>query len=174
MKIINHKGFTLIEILVSLTIIAIIGVVIVQTFLTTVRANTKAEVMREIKQNGDIAMSVITKRILAANTVITPIGTSDSLTITDSEGVNEYTYQAEEIDGLCRISEITGVDHVAMISKSVTVHNCDMDFVVNDNGDGVANRITVSFRLLQANSSEDVIDKATMRFQTTTVMRNVE
>ena len=62
-------GFTLLEILVSISIIAFLLVIISQSFITTTKSNTKTELLNNIKQNGDYAMEVITRLIRSAKGV---------------------------------------------------------------------------------------------------------
>ena len=59
----NHLGYTLLEILVAMTIIASVGILITQVFFTTTRTNTKSELLKDVKQNGDFAVESMTRMI---------------------------------------------------------------------------------------------------------------
>ena len=60
----NRQGFTLMEILVAVSALAVMGVLLTQVFVTTIRTNTKNEISKEVKQNGDLAVSIMTRMIL--------------------------------------------------------------------------------------------------------------
>lgn len=53
------KGFSLIELLVVVVLIGIIGTITTQVFILGFRSQGKSEVLKEVKQNGDYAMSVM-------------------------------------------------------------------------------------------------------------------
>jgi len=52
------------EILVAVSALAVMGVLLTQVFVTTIRTNTKNEISKEVKQNGDLAVSIMTRMIL--------------------------------------------------------------------------------------------------------------
>ncbi|MFH1601371.1 MAG: prepilin-type N-terminal cleavage/methylation domain-containing protein [Candidatus Shapirobacteria bacterium] len=54
-----NKGFTLIETLVSLAILAIISTVVASIIYVVFRSSEKVEILKEIKQNGESAVSVM-------------------------------------------------------------------------------------------------------------------
>lgn len=56
-------GFTLIEILVSVTLIGIIGAISSQVFISGFKSQYKSEIIKEVKQNGDYALSVIERMV---------------------------------------------------------------------------------------------------------------
>jgi prepilin-type N-terminal cleavage/methylation domain-containing protein len=57
----NNKklGFSMIEILIALGIFAVISVVSLDLFISSVRATNKVRVINEVKQNGESMMSVL-------------------------------------------------------------------------------------------------------------------
>ncbi len=63
------KGFTLIEIVVVLTMMAIILASIVGALMSTFRANNKMSVTNKVTQNGNWALGEIRKNILNAKAV---------------------------------------------------------------------------------------------------------
>lgn len=54
-----QAGFTLMETMVSVMILAMMGVVITQVLFTTIRVNTKTAVVQEVKQNSEYALTVM-------------------------------------------------------------------------------------------------------------------
>lgn len=101
----KKNGFTILEVAVSVVIIAFMSIVISQAFFTTVRTNTKTELYKEVKQNGDLAMSILERTIRNARDA--NIGgacaagagtTGQSITITNSDE-STTAYSCEDSDG---------------------------------------------------------------------------
>ncbi len=72
----QSKGFTLVETLVAMGIIAILGVILTQLFYTSLRGDNKAQVIGSIKQNGDAALESIKANIRDSDQVVAscPLG----------------------------------------------------------------------------------------------------
>jgi prepilin-type N-terminal cleavage/methylation domain-containing protein len=66
------KGFTLVEILVVMAIMAIVGTVLVAIFTNTLRGSNKSQILAVIKQNGQAALDNMDKTILDADSVVCP------------------------------------------------------------------------------------------------------
>lgn len=62
-------GFTLIELLVVVAVMAIMGVVTANLFFQTLKGATKAQLLTEIKQNGDYTLSLMGKMIRNAKNI---------------------------------------------------------------------------------------------------------
>ncbi len=65
----NNRGFTLIEILVVVSIIATIGGVIAGIFIVSLRTATKSNNITLIRQNGNYALSQVSRMIRYAQSV---------------------------------------------------------------------------------------------------------
>lgn len=66
------KGFTLVEILVVIAIVAIMGIILVAIFTNTLRGSNKAQVLAVIKQNGQAVLEDMDKTIRGADNVLCP------------------------------------------------------------------------------------------------------
>lgn len=64
------KGFTLVEILVVVAILALAGVIMVVIFANTLRGSSKSQILGVIKQNGQAALDKMDKTIRNADNVI--------------------------------------------------------------------------------------------------------
>ena len=82
-------GFSLIELLVVITLVGIIGIIISQMFIINVRTQGKSEVIKEVKQNGDFVMSVMESMIRnSANVAVSDCNTNtQKLTIINQDGL---------------------------------------------------------------------------------------
>ena len=72
MKAKNCLGFTLVETMVVVALLSVVGVMAVEIFFTSLRGGTKAETLKEVKQNGDYAISVMERMIRNAQEVTSP------------------------------------------------------------------------------------------------------
>lgn len=66
------KGFTLLEILVVIAIVAIVGTILVLIFTNTLRGSNKSQVLSVIKQNGQAVLENMDKAIRSSNNVVCP------------------------------------------------------------------------------------------------------
>src|SRR3989338_6302737 len=67
----KESGFTLLEMVVSLAIVAVVSVVLSQVFIATLRTNTKTEILKDTKQTGEIALETMVRLIQNAKSVTT-------------------------------------------------------------------------------------------------------
>jgi prepilin-type N-terminal cleavage/methylation domain-containing protein len=70
---INQKGFSLLEILVVVSIIGLIAGVTSDIFIQIIKSSNKANIVTEIKQNGDAVMNQL-ERIIRNSEEVTAIG----------------------------------------------------------------------------------------------------
>lgn len=66
------KGFTLVEILVTMAIVAIVGTILVTTFTNTLRGSNKSQILAVIKQNGQAVLENMDKTIRGADNLLCP------------------------------------------------------------------------------------------------------
>ncbi|MCR4305670.1 MAG: type II secretion system GspH family protein [Candidatus Daviesbacteria bacterium] len=66
------RGFTLVEILVVMAIMAIVGTVLVAIFTNTLRGSNKSQILAAIKQNGQAVLDNIDKAMRDADGVVCP------------------------------------------------------------------------------------------------------
>lgn len=71
------RGFTLIEIIVVIAIIAIMGVVLTEIFIRSLLGNEKAQAVANLKQNGQFALDEISKNIREADDAVC-VNTTDA------------------------------------------------------------------------------------------------
>jgi type II secretory pathway pseudopilin PulG len=90
---INSKGFSLLEILIYITVIAIVTAAIGGVFLSVAGGQARADAAAEVNSNISFALGKINQDILAASAVATPATageTSAALTVT--VGATSITY----------------------------------------------------------------------------------
>ncbi len=107
----NQKGFTLVELLVIITLLAVTAGVTADIVLTLVRSYNKTRVTNEVEQVGNFAITKIEKELRSATSVVSPsIGaSSNSICFLTKIGNNDRSvqYVVDPVSGLLRRSEFT-------------------------------------------------------------------
>lgn len=63
MKTKNNKGFTLIELLIVMSVMVIVGGLVAAIMIASLRISNKSTTLNDVRQNGDFAISQMTKII---------------------------------------------------------------------------------------------------------------
>lgn len=176
---IKQRGFTLLETLISIGIIAIVGLLIAQAFFSTTRTNTKTEKLKDVKQNGEYAMDImnrIVRNSLEVATVCAPTGTeSDTLQVTNADG-NTVTLGCLFDGGVTRIASSGAAGTFYLTSNNVTLGgiSCDtstLSFFCTSSPDE-ATSVTISYTISQKGTPTDSFEQASISFQSTVSPRN--
>ena len=176
----KKQGFTLLEIMVSIGIVAIMGVLISQVFFTTTRSNAKAEVLKNVKQNGDFAAELMGRMIRNANAITTTCAdtgsTTTSITLTNPNGGS--TAFGCILDGTVMRIASTSAGRTDYLTDSgltlggVDCNGASLSFVCTAPA-GQPTTVAITFRLAQKGTPPDQFDRASASFQTTAAIRNV-
>lgn len=76
-------GFTLAEILVVIAVISVVGIIITDIFIRSVRGGNKAQISSALKQNGQLTLDEMDKTIRGADAVVCQ--TSDTIVVSSSQ-----------------------------------------------------------------------------------------
>lgn len=66
----SKEGFTLIEILVVVSLVAIVGLILTNSLVQTLRGEGKTKIINQVKQNGQVVLDKLTNEIRQAKGVI--------------------------------------------------------------------------------------------------------
>jgi len=158
----KNSGVTLIELMVVSTILVVAGVALVSSLFSISKSNTKAELMKVIRQNGDSVLSVMEK-IIAGGFVESCDGdTQSTITVQDKEG-NETTFSCSGGYIASNSSQLTDND---LIQASNCQFQCETV--------GNRQKVTVSFTLESSGSSSRQEEKASQEFRKVIFVRNRE
>lgn len=176
----NARGFTLIELVVAIVIIAGLSTVLVQALFTTTRSSTKVERLADVKQGGEYALNVIermTRNALSLTALCSEGGTTptSSVTVTSPDGY-ETTFACAWSGTVTRIASVSAFGTQYLTSSSVTLGgvSCDANplvFYCTSIAD-TPKSLKVSFQLSQKGTPVDQFEKASTAFQTNISIRN--
>ncbi len=175
------EGFTLLEVLVSVTIIAGLSIVIAQSFFSTTRSSTKTEILKEVKQNGDVALGIIGNRIRASHQITSTCAasgtTSTSLSVKNPDGATT-TFGCALDSGVTRIASSSGGTTDYLTSQTVTLGGAyctdaamSLSFTCTKIPGG-GNTVKITFTLSQKGTPVALFERAQSSFQTTIDLRN--
>ena len=87
------KGFTLLELLMFVALVGLILVGITQVLGATLAGSGKSQSMQQVKQNGQFAMSTITRLLRQSNAVTTCGAGQLVFTVLESGATSTYTFE---------------------------------------------------------------------------------
>lgn len=171
----NHNlGFTLIEILVVISVLTVVGVVLTEVFFRSIRGGNKAEAVAILKQNGQESIDIMDKNIRNSKDVICPplppsitkkdsdvlaiIGQDGTITryrLSDQKLLEDHPKAAAGITqeqfvlNLCSNLSLEGTEQVALTDiNKITVYKPEgSNIFIRSRQSGYRDVVTVSFRL---------------------------
>ncbi len=174
------QGFTLLELLVSVTIIAGLSILIVQSFFTTTRSSTKTGLLTEIKQIGDFSLNRMASMIRDSASVTSTCAaagtTATSISIKNQDG-GITTFGCVEDSGITRIASSSGIvdylssSNVTLGGSSCTDGSMSLQFTCASTAN-VGTRVTIVFSLFQKGTPIALFERGQASFQTTVTIRN--
>ncbi len=168
-----NKGFTLVELLVSIGLVLIIGTVGTSIITSILRSYNKASIINEIEQNGNYVLSLMESQIRNAASVSPTDTTTQTLTVTPQEG-SPITFSVTTGAGGIGVVQKT-VEGVAEILTNddlvsgVSVDTTNSQFVVSGT---TPSSVQIILQLRQALNAPGRVDyQAATTLQTTVVVR---
>ncbi|MCX6783532.1 MAG: type II secretion system protein [candidate division WWE3 bacterium] len=169
----NNRGFTLVEMLISIAVIAVVGVLGGDILIASVRSYNKSQTINQLTQNGDFALSQMTESLRNAsviNQVVTNL-TSSSISYVDQFG-NLKTYNMVDGSVSCSsndngsLNDNTNQLLNTNISNNPTARLIAGSFVASTD----LKLVTISMTLGQPCSNGTRIDNTATTTLTTTVV----
>jgi len=158
----NGFGFTLIEVLIFISILVVILGICFSFLLITFSGSSKADALKEVKQNGSFALSLMEKFALSAERVAC---LPNSLTVTMLDG----TSTVFSCDGV-KISSSSSSLTTSLTDDNVTVSNCVFTCTATP---GTPAMVGINYTVETADiGSKRVSEKASLDFATKVIVRN--
>jgi len=164
------SGFTLIETLVVIGILAIIVVVGSSSFFSILKGSTKTKTATLVKQNGDYAMNVMTRMIRNAKGIVGFVPENypgPEITIDNPDGETTIFLCDSNDDGSLASNS------ASLMSSQVKVSDCSSVFNIQYDEEGLEpDVVTIDFTLSTGDLGRPE-EEASMRFKTTVILRNI-
>jgi prepilin-type N-terminal cleavage/methylation domain-containing protein len=184
MHIGTQKGFTLLEILISIGVLAIVAPLMAQVLFTTTHVNKKTELVADIKQNGNFALDVIGRMVRSAVSIETSCAMGEtsapSALIRNSDN-NVTTLTCLSDGNAARIASVSGTGVAAYLSAGnvtlsvsggATCSDSSLTFSCPPAGGGIQSELTVSFTLGSPGVTGSAFESGKSSFQSTMSVRN--
>jgi prepilin-type N-terminal cleavage/methylation domain-containing protein len=175
-KNIRYKGFTLVELLAVVGILGVVGSILFGVLYTTLRGSSKSESLLVLQQNGQNALSQMTKQIRFAKDIEVPSSCYSGPTPVP---VATTSVTLRNLDnGLTNFSCDIGSGIIASNSSSlidensVAVTSCSFTCTQNTLYD--APSLTILFTLAKRSGDSVIPDDTSSPFQATVSLRNVQ
>ena len=165
-----EQGFTLIELLVVVAVFMILAVLVTNSLFSILKSNTKANIMKEIRQNGTYALDVMDKTISGGvidDAACTGVEGS-SLTVKNPVSEETVIFRCNYSSDLAYIAS----DGAQLTSPTVTVENCPEVFRCEKIDSNKNKKVTINFTLKQRGSSTKPEETARETFTKTIFLRN--
>lgn len=177
----RSAGFSLLEFLLAMGVFSFISLVIAQVFISTLRSNTKTEIIKEVKQNGEFALETMTRLLQSATSIDSACtaGGTGAKSIRFINPDRSMTTLNCALDGsVTRIASRSGgmVDYLTSQNTSLGGTSCaesSLSFRCTDPV-GAVPVIRISFQLAQRGTPIDQFETASVSFQTTVTTRNIQ
>ena len=167
---VKQHGFTLVELLVSITLMAVIGVAINTIFITTLKSANKADIMKEIKQNGEYASTVMEQMIRNAQT-IQDVGGLGVCTSAGLSGSSIRILNSDDHTSTFQLSAGQISSTGGMLTNNLKTSATNLIFTCSKIGNAPPT-VTFSFTISQLGTPAKAEEKATMNFRTTVSLRS--
>ena len=168
----QSKGFTLIEILVVVGLLAIIAAIGSNMFFTTLRSSGKSKILTTVKQNGDYALATIERLIRDSEKVIT--NSDGSLCAVGMNKVKTKRLDGSEVEFACEeegtANGLIASNSARLTSNEVKVDSCSFD--CSSQGEFYPQIVVIDFTLSQAVVTTRPEEQASVNFRTSVTTRN--
>jgi prepilin-type N-terminal cleavage/methylation domain-containing protein len=159
-KLKENKGYSLMEMIVVISMLGLVGVIVSGFLLSTMKANSKAEITKEVRQNGDYALSVMQGMILNSLSVSCP--NSTTIRVTDLNN--------QLIDFVCNTAEgKISSNSASLTGSNVAVKSCSFSCTSSP---GKPTRVVINFSIGNKGTGLRPEEKSTINFKSEVVTRN--
>ena len=174
--LIHNSGYSLIELLVVITLIAILGTLTAEAFILGLRAQSKSEILKEVKQNADYIGQVIENMVR----------NSIDIGVSECNNLNSQKLTIRSSDGRfttfdCSASVMASISgqfpeptiYYTLSNNRVQVESCNFR-VVCPTPPVNPKYLFINFKLKQSGSNLPVEQQASIEYQNTVSLRQYQ
>jgi type II secretory pathway component PulJ len=142
----QSKGISLLEILVVVSVFAILGILITRSVLLTLGGGRKSESLIKVRENLNYSIGIMERQLRNANSIIDCSNANTSLiTYTDQNG-NPSSFSCVTAEGIGYIAS----GSAKISSSTVNVTGCTFTCLL---GTGVPSSVTINLEATDASAS---------------------
>lgn len=161
----KKQGFTLIEMVVIVSVLAMILVTVTNVLINSFKARNRSDLTDTLEQNGSYILKEITKNFLGADMAGVTCG-GNSLTLINKKDGNQTIILCTDGANIASNSANT-----VILTKGVTASNCSQ-FVSCEGAAGSVSAINVSFTLSAGATGSGIENTDSRSFQAKVAARN--
>lgn len=94
----HGRGFTLVEVLVVIAVLAIAGTLVLTIFTRSLRGNNKTQILSAIKQNGQAVLEILDKTLRDADNVVCIHDDGNTIVVVKDGKYTRFKYLAETVN----------------------------------------------------------------------------
>jgi len=125
-KINIPKGFTLIEVIIVISLFGMIAYLATSFLWTSLSSTGKSEIIKEIRQNGDYALSAMESLVLSSRTATCSATPDNRIYLHDNNGFSTQLYCNEGF----KISSISA-EQIDLTASNVVINDCNFTCTQN-------------------------------------------
>jgi prepilin-type N-terminal cleavage/methylation domain-containing protein len=166
-----RNGFTLVELLVVIGVFATVSSIIVLILFSTLRASKKSDTLIELKQNGNSAISQISKSVRYAKSLDNPDQCSPSVVV-NSRKITSVQDDAQTTYACVGGSSPTIASNGASLIGTDDIRVSSCIFMCTQSNPNDPPVISLNFTLTSKNSGGGIESSGSVPFKTSIIMRN--
>lgn len=161
----SNKGFTLVELLVSIAIFSIVLIVVLGSIITIIDTNRKARSLTVVMNDLNLVLESMTRTIKTGTELS---GDIDSVSVTNQSG-DSVTYYVEN-GSIFR--QVGGDSGIAITSSELNIQNAEFNIYDGDIGDEDSQpRVLI---LVEGEAQAGPRISSSFKIQTTVSQRNLD
>ncbi len=166
-----EKGFSIIEVLISIAIFSIILLTVISFFFSVTNSNSKSKAQREAQDNAKRVLEIMTYEIRKSKSIYTPTSTSSQLSLetTNYLPVDETTTFIDFfVCGLAVCMKKESQNLIALTPDNLEVTSLTFTQLKNANAPSVRINLVLNY----ANPNNDVNSSSIIDLTSTASLRN--
>lgn len=163
----KKKGFTLVEIMVVVSLFALVFAIASGMFFSLVKNANKVKTLNQVKQNGSYALAVMERMIRNARQATA--GTNAVIIVNPDGG--QTTFACTPLGGDPVIASSSGTNNFSLIGSEVKTSACSINVTLGKPGVRPA-VVEISFTLVPTDVNLRVEERVSIDFRTTVALRN--
>lgn len=159
-----NKGLSLVEIMIVITIFAVIGLLSTRSIFLTIRGAKKSDSLIRVRENVNYSLSVIERQIRSAQSVVCPNPSTSKIDYVPTDTDNQSSFSCVSVGTGGYIAS----DSARLTSSDVSVTSCTFTCAQADINTPPVVKISVSAQ----DAVSQTVEKGTVSIDTQITLRN--